>query len=341
MADAALLLKCDYCDHRGFKLPRNLLAHVTDHHNEWLFHFTTALAEKERRQKRALDSISADHLEKSAREAASQKRLCQQNVRQDVTATRFRSQPQHKAGPDDVEAPELDMAGQPLTYHPNQVKSKTKRTTLGPRRATGLEDSSLAVIDPSVATGDDLEDVPEEERHSFDPRRPGFNPFHPFADGDDFKKAKFFIQSRMSDANITKYFNEGIGTAKSFQSPHVLHRLINEMEPALDYDSWTKGTATFIANKKNAKQPYFFRNLEDTIRFLIEQPCFKDHMTYAPVVRYSDAEHTVREYGEPYSAEYWAEEQVRISLPLPGTQLTRLLGKASGRPFHHFHHSRL
>ena len=86
------------------------------------------------------------------------------------------------------------------------------------------------------------------------------------------------------------------------------------MEPALDKMSWTRGEATFIADKKNAKQSYFFRDLKASIRFLIEQPCFKDFMSYAPVKQYSspdvEAEGTMRFYTEPNSGEYWEKEQV-------------------------------
>lgn len=307
--DNQQLVKCNYCSHRGFKLRRNLLTHITAAHPEFLAHYETEQVENQRLEKRALDSVSADHIEKSAREAANKDRLHQQNKRQEVVATRLRSQAVWKASKDDVDAPALDEDGLPLTYHPNQVKSKTKRIGLGPRRTIGFQ-KPFTVVHPSAAREEDLPDVPEELRHAFDPHRPGFNPFHPFLSGEDFKKARFFIQSRMADSNITKYFNHGVGTSNSFHSPHLLHKLINEMEPALDYGSWTKGTATFIADKKNADQPFYFRDLEDTLRFLLEQPCFKDHITYYPVMQFSDADMTVREYGEPFTAQFWHQEQV-------------------------------
>ena len=86
------------------------------------------------------------------------------------------------------------------------------------------------------------------------------------------------------------------------------------MEPDLDEMSWTRAEATFIADKKNAKQPFFFRDLKACIKFLMEQPCFKDFMSYAPVKQYSspdlDDEDTMRLYTEPNSGEYWEEEQV-------------------------------
>lgn len=300
---------CNYCKREGYVRETGLDKHVRNEHPEFAAIYESDKREAIRAQKRALDEIPGTHLHLSMAKTV---RKTAQDAYFETLARRLFTQSQANAGEHDIDAPEPNSEGEADTYLPHQVKSKTKRTSLGPRR-TGASHCPVLVVDRSVWEGDDLEDVPEDEMHSFNPRQAGFNPFYPFPDGADFKKAQWFINSRMADSAITNYFNDGIGTAKSFQSPHALHRLIDEMDPALDDQSWAKGEATFIADRKNAKQPYFFRDLESSIRFLMEQPCFKDYMVYAPVKEYSgdlDDLETKRYYTEPNTGEHWHEEQV-------------------------------
>ncbi|RPA71199.1 hypothetical protein BJ508DRAFT_336289 [Ascobolus immersus RN42] len=90
-------------------------------------------------------------------------------------------------------------------------------------------------IHPKMREGDDLTDVPEEERQNT--ARPGdddFNPFHPFINGYDFKVACWFIKNRIADTAINDFFNCGIGKdIQSFQSAHSLNKLIDPMESTI------------------------------------------------------------------------------------------------------------
>lgn len=307
---------CNYCKRNGYVRESGLDSHVSNKHPEFIRHYESAKQEAIRLEKRALDAIPAAQ--------AYTTRAATRNTAQDSEEYYFRmaraqiTQSQSRAHEGDNDDPALDLDGQAETYLPHQVKSKTKRTDLGPRRNTGsMRDSLVTVVDPRVWEGDDLEDVPENEKHDFDARHKGFNPFYPFANGSDFKKAQWFIKYRIPDSAITAYFNNGIGTAKSFQSPYVLHRLIDEMEPALAKDAWFKGNATFIADKKNANQPYYFRDLETSIRFLMEQPCFRDYMVYAPCKEYlgnpGDPE-SQRLFSEAHTGTFWEKEQESLTL---------------------------
>lgn len=267
-------------------------------------------------EKRALDSIPDADLSIPRRDTRG---LAQNQSFEKARA--FLSQSHSRAAPHDTDAPALASDGEAETYFPHQVKSRNQRRALGPRRSTGTED--CIVVEGSVHTGEDLEDVPEDELHPLDPRNEVLDPFYPFVDGKDFLKAHWFIKNRISDGAITTFFNHGVGTAESFQSPHTLHRLIEEMEPALDSHSWTKGKATFVADKKNADQPYYFRDLETSIRFLMEQPCFRDYMVYAPVKEYSgppDDPTSYRLYSEPNTGDEWHEQQVIFLSPTYDTR---------------------
>ena len=213
-AAGSTIFTCNYCRHPGFKLERNLDKHVSDNHPQFVQHYSTAQYEASRQRKRAIDDIPANVLEKSVQEAQRRERQTQEtNSRFKSTSQRLQSQSHLKATKDDVEEPDLGDDSQILTYLPHQVKSRTKTGSLGPKQNYGVE-IPFTEIDETVWDGDQLENVPPEEWHSFDPRHKDFNPFYPFSNGDDFKKACYFINSRMPDSAITSFFNHGIGTAK-------------------------------------------------------------------------------------------------------------------------------
>jgi len=54
---------------------------------------------------------------------------------------------------------------------------------------------------------------------------------------------------------------------------------------------------------------FFPRNHVECIEFLIQQPVFREHMSYAPAKEFNDAEERI--YSELKSSDWWWNEQVR------------------------------
>lgn len=208
-----------------------------------------------------------------------------------------------------------DETGNIETYLPHDIKSKTTRITLGPRRKR--LDRLIEEFN-GIWKGDKLPDVPKERR-PFNYNLPRFNPWSPFRDGTDFKLANWFIRNRISDTAITDFFNSGIHNGKSsFRSPYSLYKLIDSVDPVLGTDNWLVGEADFKGDAKTAKQEFYYRPLESSIRNLMERPAFRDHMVYSPTKEFrirSNGEKQ-RIYSEIHTADWWHEEQVSVSLPL-------------------------
>lgn len=208
----------------------------------------------------------------------------------------------------DVEEPKIDEeTGEVETFLPNHIKDRTVKVEMGPRRATAA--TWRTEVHPMMKEGDDLKDVPDDQRqNTARPDDDDFNPFQPFLNGYDFKLARWFIKNRIPDTVINDYFNSGIGKdVRSFQSAYTLNKLVDEM----DFGIWNEGLAIFQVDAKNSHQKYYTRKLISCIRTLVEQPCYRDYMTYFPYKEYQfqdDVEERV--FSEIFSADWCWEEQV-------------------------------
>ena len=159
----------------------------------------------------------------------------------------------------------------------------------------------------------------------WDYREKEFNPWVSFAEGDNFKLARWFMQHRVSDTAIQEYFNTGLSNNKtSFRSAHTMYQQVDAIHPALSSDKWKEGTATFGADVKNAKQKYYFRKVKEAVTFLLQQPTFRDHLVYRPVKEYAvnDEGEKVRVYSEVNTGDWWWREQVSVFCYI-GLMLTR------------------
>jgi len=87
------------------------------------------------------------------------------------------------------------------------------------------------------------------------------------------------------------------------------------MSYAMGIDSWKSGKVRYIrlADPNNLHDDdytrFFYSNPVDCIEFLMQQPAFMEHMSYAPAKEFNDAEERI--YSDVKSSEWWWNEQVR------------------------------
>jgi len=74
-------------------------------------------------------------------------------------------------------------------------------------------------------------------------------------------------------------------------------------------DCWKSGKVCYnrLANPNNLRDNdytrFFYRNLVEYIEFLMQQPAFREHMSYAPAKEFNDAEECI--YSEVKSSDWW------------------------------------
>jgi len=120
----------------------------------------------------------------------------------------------------------------------------------------------------------------------------------------------------LSRAAINKRFrNPTMATVSNFTSSYTVFKWLNAMSYAMRIDSWTSGTVWYnrLANPNNLRDDgdtqFFNRNPVECIEFLMQQPAFRQHMSYGPAKKFNDAEECI--YSEEKSSDWWWNEQVR------------------------------
>jgi len=87
------------------------------------------------------------------------------------------------------------------------------------------------------------------------------------------------------------------------------------MSYTMGIDSWISGKVCYnrLAYSNNLRDDdytrFFYRNPVECIEFLMQQPGFREHMSYAPAKEFNDAEEHI--YSEVKSSDWWWNEQVR------------------------------
>jgi len=87
------------------------------------------------------------------------------------------------------------------------------------------------------------------------------------------------------------------------------------MSYAMGIEYWKSGKVCYnrLADSNNLGDddytPFFYRNPVECIEFLMQQPAFREHMSYAPAKEFNDAEQRI--YSEVKSSDWWWNEQVR------------------------------
>jgi hypothetical protein len=79
-------------------------------------------------------------------------------------------------------------------------------------------------------------------------------------------------------------------------------------------DSWKSGKVCYnrLADPNNLWDNdytrFFYHNPAECIEFLMQQPTFREHMSYTPAKKFNDAEECI--YSEVKSSDWWWNEQV-------------------------------
>jgi len=87
------------------------------------------------------------------------------------------------------------------------------------------------------------------------------------------------------------------------------------MSYAMGIDSWKSGKVCYnrLADSNNLRDDdythFFYRNPVECIEFLMQQPAFREHMSYAPAKEFNDAEERI--YSAVKSSDWWWNEQIR------------------------------
>ena len=168
----------------------------------------------------------------------------------------------------------------------------------------GLEPTSKVFPD----AGKPVRDAPEITQES---ARLLEDPWYPFSNPHEFKQARWMIESCISKSNIDRYFHDGLCTSSDvdFTSGWTLYQQLDRMNPELGPDSWSVREAKWsLAGGASRCITYYYRSPLVCIRYLLKQPCFRDHLVYAPVREYNEAGE--RMYSEMHTADWWWSTQV-------------------------------
>ena len=87
-----------------------------------------------------------------------------------------------------------------------------------------------------------------------------------------------------------------MATVSNFTLSHTLCKRLNEMYYTMGIDSWTSGNECYnrLADPNNLGDDdytrFFYSNPVECIQLLMQQPAFREHMSYALVKEFNDAE---------------------------------------------------
>jgi len=105
-----------------------------------------------------------------------------------------------------------------------------------------------------------------------------------------------------------------MATVGNFTLSHTLLKSLNEMSYVMGIDSWESGKVYYhhLADPKNLCDDdfacFFYRIPVECIEFLMQQPVFREHMSYAPAKEFNDAQE--RTYSEVKSSDLCRNKQV-------------------------------
>jgi len=139
-----------------------------------------------------------------------------------------------------------------------------------------------------------------------DLQRLQFNPIFPFQSAYEYKLAKFFHESKTSFTNIDRFFKASLlpdAHGVHFQSGYTWR---NKMRAMIDQPSWIKGTVDFHLQRGCT---FYYRDLEDTIQYLLRQQAYAEHLVFAPKHEFDEEYNRV--YTDMHTGDWWWRTQVR------------------------------
>jgi hypothetical protein len=90
-----------------------------------------------------------------------------------------------------------------------------------------------------------------------------------------------------------------MATVINFTSSHALFNRLNEKSYAMGIVSENSSKVCFnrLADPNNLRDDdythFFYRNPVQSIELLLQQPAFREHMSYAPLKEFNDAEECI------------------------------------------------
>jgi len=99
------------------------------------------------------------------------------------------------------------------------------------------------------------------------------DPWSAFSSEADLNLASWFVQNNVAKSQIDAYFADGLGgtDARSFRSAYTMRQHLDELDPFSDYLLWTEAA---IDDGQHVTTLYY-RNLIDSVRFLIRQVAYR------------------------------------------------------------------
>src|SRR5205085_6619800 len=124
-------------------------------------------------------------------------------------------------------------------------------------------------------------------------------PWHPFWNAIEFKLARFFLQSSISQQSIEGFLKgslalEGVG----FVSAHTFRTFLDSMKMTLGSESWSCGEVKMAGKKVS----FYYRKPLDCIPYLLRQKAYSMALIYGPQRCYECGE---RQYRELHTADWW------------------------------------
>jgi len=132
---------------------------------------------------------------------------------------------------------------------------------------------------------------------------------------EEYQLAHWCIKHNLSRAAINELFrNPTMATVSNLTLSHTSFKGLNEMSYPMGIDSWKSGTLCYnrLADPNNLRDDdyirFIHRNPVQSIEFLMQQPAFRETMSYAPAKEFNDAEERI--YSEVKSSDWWWNEKV-------------------------------
>ncbi|KAG0644303.1 hypothetical protein HOY80DRAFT_1075254 [Tuber brumale] len=141
----------------------------------------------------------------------------------------------------------------------------------------------------------------------------------PFQNNTDFELAQWFIEAKVPNEHIDRYFKNGLGPENStIKSAYRLFHTVDELELGLGMRSWKKGLVSFTEldiedadrlELATSQRRFFYRNPLDCVKYLLCQKCSAQDIVYAPVKDWDSETPPARVYSEMHVGDWWWETQ--------------------------------
>ena len=136
-----------------------------------------------------------------------------------------------------------------------------------------------------------------------------FNLISPFQNAYEYELARFFNHSKTLLTNIDRFFKEDLLTSAQSKIENVYFRSANtwrnKMRAIVDQDEWQRGTVDFHLQKDCS---FYYRDLEDTVRYLVKQRAYAEHVVYTPSREFHSSGDRI--YTEMHTGYWWSRIQV-------------------------------